>query len=156
MKAHLYPEQELKRRAMSWALRLKVNLRSLRFEDLDDRWGYCSPAGEVTLALDLVAKDDRFQDYVIVHELLHLRVRSHGKRFRALLSAYVPDWRDLEANPTRGACEVRRPEGANRWEAGDEGAPGADTPRAAKSITAEATEHETHSRPDSPGTRSVR
>jgi len=109
VRAHLYPEQELKRRAMSWALRLKVNPVALRFEDLKDRWGYCSPAGEVTLALDLVDKDGRFQDYVIVHELLHLRIRSHGKRFRALLSAYVPDWRDLEPGPERGGCEVRRP-----------------------------------------------
>jgi predicted metal-dependent hydrolase len=110
MKAHLYPEQKLKLRALGWALRLKVNLGALHFEDLNDRWGYCSRAGEVTLAEDLVDKDERFQDYVIVHELLHLRVRSHGKRFRALLSAYVPDWRDLEnPDPTRGRWDVRQP-----------------------------------------------
>jgi predicted metal-dependent hydrolase len=128
VKAHLYPEQELKRRAMSWAVRLKVNPRALRFEELRDRWGYCSPAGEVTLALDLVDKDEPFQDYVIVHELLHLRVRSHGKRFRALLSAYIPDWRDLdEPDPTRGGREVRRPERGKRRGASDERMPGADT-----------------------------
>jgi predicted metal-dependent hydrolase len=125
MKAHLFPEQELKRRAMSWALRLKVNPAALRFEDLKDRWGYCSPAGEVTLALDLVGKDEPFQDYVIVHELLHIRVRSHGKRFTALLSAYIPDWRDLEramAGPGPNRCEVRRAEtGRNRSAAGDKG-----------------------------------
>jgi predicted metal-dependent hydrolase len=101
VKAQLYPEQELKRRAMSWAVRLRVNPEALRFEELRDRWGYCSPLGEVTLALDLVDKDEQFQDYVIVHELLHLRVRSHGKRFRALLSAYIPDWRDVESHECR-------------------------------------------------------
>lgn len=107
MKAHLYPDQELKRRAMSWAVRLKVNPGTLRFEELRNKWGYCSSAGEVTFALDLVDKDERFQDYVIVHELLHLRVRTHGKRFQALLSAYVPDWRDLD-EPVRGrrGCEL--------------------------------------------------
>ena len=107
MKAHLYPEQILKRRAVSWSLRLKVNPAALHFEDLKDRWGYCSPAGEVTLAVDLVNKDGRFQDYVIVHELLHLRVRSHGRRFQALLSAHIPGWRDLEPDPADGGCEMR-------------------------------------------------
>lgn len=97
MKAFLYPEQQLKRRAQSWAVQLKVNPASLRFEHLRDKWGSCSQSGEVTLALDLVDMDERFQDYVIVHELLHIRVRSHGKRFRALLSAHIPDWRALES-----------------------------------------------------------
>jgi hypothetical protein len=108
VKAHLYPEQELKRRAMSWAVRLKVNPAALRFEALPNRWGYCSSAGEVTFALDLVDKDERFQDYVIAHELLHLRVRSHGKRFHALLSAYIPDWQDLDKpDSARDGCELR-------------------------------------------------
>jgi len=84
-----------------------------------------SPVGDVTLALDLVGKDERFQDYVIVHELLHIRIRSHGKRFRALLSAYIPDWRDLEPDitcPGLNRCEVRRAEvGSKRRAAGDEG-----------------------------------
>lgn len=106
MRAHLYPQEELKRRALSWAVQLKVNPVALRVEELSDRWGYCSPAGEVTLALDLTDRDQRFQDYVIVHELLHLRMRSHGKRFRALLSAYVPEWRDLhEPEPASIECE---------------------------------------------------
>jgi len=125
MKAHLYPEQELMRRAMSWALRIRVNPGALRFEELKDRWGYCSPAGEVTLALDLVGKEDRFQDYVIVHELLHIRVRSHGKRFRALMSAYIPDWRDLDpamSGPGLNRCELRRAKtGRPGGAAGEEG-----------------------------------
>ncbi len=95
--AYFYPEQELRRRTTAWALKLKVNPASLRFEDLEDRWGSCSQSGEVTLALDLLNMDERFQNYVIVHELLHIRVPSHGKRFQALLSAYIPDWRGLES-----------------------------------------------------------
>lgn len=37
-----------------------------------------------------------FQDYVIVHELLHLRLPTHGKLFKALMTTYVPKWRELE------------------------------------------------------------
>ena len=56
----------------------------------------CSSAGTVTLASDLVEQDESFQDYVIVHELLHLRFSTHGKMFKALMSAHVPGWRRWE------------------------------------------------------------
>lgn len=61
------------------------------------KWGSCSSAGTVTLAVDLLDQDERFQDYVIVHELLHLRFASHGRLFKALMSAHVPEWRAFEA-----------------------------------------------------------
>ena len=61
------------------------------------KWGSCSAAGTVTLASDLVDRDTRFQDFVIAHELLHLRIRNHGRLFRALMAAHVPGWRALEA-----------------------------------------------------------
>jgi predicted metal-dependent hydrolase len=60
------------------------------------KWGSCSSAGTVTLASDLVDQDPRFQDFVIAHELLHLRVPTHGRLFKALMSAHVPGWRELE------------------------------------------------------------
>lgn len=97
MKPYLYPQQELQRRALSWALRLKVSPSEMRIEAIKDKWGCCTSAGEVTLAEDLVAMDERFQDYVIVHELLHLRVPTHNRRFKALMAAYIPEWRALDA-----------------------------------------------------------
>jgi hypothetical protein len=47
----------------------------------------------VTFSSDLLRRGVAFQDYVIVHELLHLRVRNHGRLFKALLSVHVPHWR---------------------------------------------------------------
>jgi len=57
-----------------------------------------SGLGTVTLALDLDEQEPGFQDYVIIHELLHLKVKNHGRLFKALMSAYVPDWRKREAD----------------------------------------------------------
>ena len=92
----LYPAQELKRRAMAWAVKLRVNPRLIRVQEMRRKWGSCSSAGTVTLAADLVKQHARFQDYVIVHELLHLRFATHGRMFKALMSAHVPGWQRFE------------------------------------------------------------
>ncbi|MCY0951588.1 M48 family metallopeptidase [Streptomyces sp. H27-S2] len=92
----LYPDQQLRRRAMAWALRLKVNPKRVDIAEMPKKWGACTSDGVVIFADELAETDKAFQDYVIVHELLHLRYRTHGKRFHAMLSALVPNWRELE------------------------------------------------------------
>jgi len=92
----LYPDQQLKRRAMTWALRLKVNPKRVDVIDTTKRWGSCTNDGVVAFAHELAETHESFQDYVIVHELLHLRYHKHDKRFRAMMSALVPNWRELE------------------------------------------------------------
>jgi len=81
---------------MVWALKLKVNPERVVITDLPKKWGSCSPDGVVTFAEDLAEMEPDFQDYVIVHELLHLRYRDHGQRFKAMMTAMVPHWRELE------------------------------------------------------------
>lgn len=95
MKSSLYPAQLLKRRALTWATKLKVNPKVIRVQEMTRKWGSCSSAGTVTFASDLAQESDRFQNYVIVHELLHLRYATHGRLFKALMSAHVPGWRRL-------------------------------------------------------------
>jgi predicted metal-dependent hydrolase len=104
MKSSQYPAQDLRRRALAWAIKLKVNPRVVRVQEMRRKWGSCSSAGTVTLATDLLDQDEPFQDYVIVHELLHLRYANHGRMFKALMSAYVPSWRTIEQRQL-GAAE---------------------------------------------------
>ena len=96
MTSSRYPAQDLRRRALAWAIKLKVNPRVVRVQDMRRKSGSCSSAGTVTLATDLLDQDERFQDYVIVHELLHLRYSNHGRMFKALMNAHVPEWREME------------------------------------------------------------
>lgn len=106
-RSSLYPEQQLRRRVMTWALEIGVNPTQVDIRPLTDRWGSCAPDGVVTLAADLATADAELQDYVIVHELLHLRHRDHGRVFRALLAAHVPGAKEVESRlvgslPRRG------------------------------------------------------
>ena len=79
MKSSREPLDELRRRVLAWAVKLRVNPRVIRIQEMRRKWGSCSSAGTITLAADLVEKAEGFQDFVIVHELLHLRVPRHGR-----------------------------------------------------------------------------
>ena len=61
------------------------------------RWGSCAADGRITLNLGLVLLAPPLIDYVLLHELCHLREMNHGARFYALLAAAVPDFRERRA-----------------------------------------------------------
>jgi predicted metal-dependent hydrolase len=58
------------------------------------RWGSCSPRGSILLNLRLVQAPLRCVDYVIFHELAHLKIPNHSKNYYALLDQMLPDWRE--------------------------------------------------------------
>ena len=96
MRSSFYPAQDLKRRTLAWAVKLRVNPRVIRIQKMRHKWGSCSTKGTITLASDLLDEDRRFQDFVVAHELLHLRVPNHSRLFKALMSAHIHDWRRWE------------------------------------------------------------
>ena len=94
----LTPSARLNRRLDAWAVKLRVMPRAVRVQRMTRKWGSCSTAGRITLASDLDDESEAFQDFVIVHELVHLRVPNHSRLFKALMTLYVPSWRaqDIE------------------------------------------------------------
>ncbi len=61
------------------------------------RWGSCSKQGRVLLNPALIAASVDCIDYVIIHELCHLRRHDHGPEFYRLLSRILPDWKRRKA-----------------------------------------------------------
>lgn len=86
----------LRRKVDYWARRLKVKPKIVRIVPMTRKWGSCSTLGIISLAADLINQEPGFQDFVIVHELLHLRIPNHGKLFKATMTAHVPNWRELD------------------------------------------------------------
>lgn len=59
---------------------------------LRKRWGSCSPQGRILMNVDAVKLPAGCIDYLLVHELCHLRVPHHGPEFWRYLASCMPDW----------------------------------------------------------------
>lgn len=59
---------------------------------MEKRWGSCSRAGRITLNPELIAAPKECIDYVITHELCHLKEYNHNKAFYRLLGQVMADW----------------------------------------------------------------
>jgi predicted metal-dependent hydrolase len=67
---------------------------ALRLRTMKSRWGSCSRKGVITLNTELIKLEDKFLEYVILHELCHLRHHNHGTGFYVLLSELYPSWKE--------------------------------------------------------------
>ena len=59
---------------------------------LEKRWGSCSAEGRLLMNVDAVKLPAGCLDYLLLHELCHLRQPNHGPAFWRLLDACMPDW----------------------------------------------------------------
>lgn len=66
---------------------------TVSFRMMKRRWGSCGRDGRVVLNVRLAQLPVPCADYVILHELCHLRHHHHGRAFVALLARVVPDWK---------------------------------------------------------------
>jgi predicted metal-dependent hydrolase len=73
---------------------LGLELPTITVRKMVRRWGSCTGTGRILLNLDLVKAPITCIDYVIMHELCHLRVHDHSTAFYRLLTRCMPDWED--------------------------------------------------------------
>lgn len=66
--------------------------QSVQLRFMSKRWGSCTSHGKIILNPELIAAPKDCIDYVITHELCHLKERNHSKAFYKLLTAVMKDW----------------------------------------------------------------
>jgi predicted metal-dependent hydrolase len=76
------------------AERLGVEYHSVAVRDPKTRWGSCSSRGNLSFSWRLVLAPAEVLDYVVVHELLHLREPNHSRAFWRLVEAAMPGWQE--------------------------------------------------------------
>lgn len=87
---------EFRFQVSQWAERIRVRPRQVRLQPMRRKWASCSTRGTVSFSTEVLAQPAAFREYVIVHELLHLKVPNHGKLFKTLLRAYIPNYESIQ------------------------------------------------------------
>lgn len=81
-----------------WEPILKVTVNAYFLRRMKTKWGSCNHrAGNIRLNTELVKKPKNLLEYVIVHEMAHLREPTHNSHFIALLDQHYPSWREARA-----------------------------------------------------------
>lgn len=73
----------------------------MKLVPMEHQWGSCSPTGSINLNPALIRAPRHCIDYVLLHELCHLKEHNHSKRFYALLHKHNPHWVDTKAELDR-------------------------------------------------------
>jgi len=87
-------KKEIHARCMYFSMMTGYAPASLRITDARTRWGSCTYKGGLNFSWRLVQAPLSIVDYVIVHELVHLRQHDHSKRFWEKVEALMPDYRE--------------------------------------------------------------
>jgi predicted metal-dependent hydrolase len=78
-----------------WEPKLGVSVARYYLQRMKTKWGSCShETGHIRLNTELVKKPKDLLEYVIVHEMVHLREPTHNDRFVAILAEHWPQWRE--------------------------------------------------------------
>ena len=87
---------ELPARAWELAAVTGMDVKHITVRNQRSRWGSCSGTGTISLNWRLVQTPGPVCDYIIYHELMHLREMNHSARFWARVEEVCPGWRDAE------------------------------------------------------------
>ncbi|GAA7266587.1 hypothetical protein HpCK38_19640 [Helicobacter pylori] len=78
-------------------------IQTLRIKEMKTRWGSCNPTkAYINLNLALIQKNKRAIEYVVLHELAHLKYPHHNKDFYHFVMLYMPDWRERKLKLLEG------------------------------------------------------
>lgn len=71
-----------------------VKPTAVKINSAKKRYGSCSGENSLNFSLYLMDKDERFIDYVVVHELAHIRHHNHSKDFYRFIEGFMPDYKE--------------------------------------------------------------
>jgi predicted metal-dependent hydrolase len=86
-------EQYISARVQVWQARMKLSPNSIQVRDYKRRWGSCSATGDLSFNWRLIFGETELIDYVVIHELAHIKHLNHSRAFWLLVESYCSDWR---------------------------------------------------------------
>lgn len=77
-------------------IKLSLNMPKISIKHMRKRWGSLSKKGALTLNTDLIKAPKECIDYVVTHELCHLKYHDHSSEFYKLLDSVIPGWKKIK------------------------------------------------------------
>jgi predicted metal-dependent hydrolase len=93
---HEVAQAELPARLQALAKEHELTVARVTIRNQRSRWGSCSPTGAIGLNWRLVQMPDEVRDYVLLHELMHLKEANHSRRFWRQVERVCPGFREAE------------------------------------------------------------
>ncbi len=80
-----------------WEKQMRQKVSEFGVKKMRTKWGSCNhEAKRIWINLELAKKPAQCLEYIIVHEMVHLKERSHGPRFISAMDKYLPQWRQVK------------------------------------------------------------
>lgn len=87
-------KEDLPPRVAHWSAIMGLKPTGVKITSAKTRFGSCSAKNSLCFSWYLMRYPDAAIDYVVVHELAHIRHHDHSSAFYALVEQYLPDWRE--------------------------------------------------------------
>jgi len=87
-----HAEIKLKEKVDRYAPMIQVKPEGIGIKTFKSRWGSCSVRGKVDFNWKIIMAPNRVVDYVVVHELCHLKQHDHSPKFWKQVERFVPDY----------------------------------------------------------------
>lgn len=88
---------QLERVVPKWEETTGLYCDSFKTKYMTTKWGTCnSKAKRIWINLQMVEKPLECLDYVVVHELVHLKFHNHGEEFKEAMNNFMPEWKNLK------------------------------------------------------------
>lgn len=96
----------ISRKLQSYSVKLQVKPKGFKIKNLKSKWGSASPSGVLNFNIHLLKTPRKMIDYVILHELAHLRISGHGYDYWTFLGKFMPDYEQRKQWLEKNQLEV--------------------------------------------------
>ena len=99
-----YRDQALslvERRIREYNAKLNLSFNSVRIKNQKTRWGSCSKKRNLNFNYKILFLPEKLQQYLVVHELCHLKEFSHSRKFWTLVEQTIPDYSEIRKQLNR-------------------------------------------------------
>jgi predicted metal-dependent hydrolase len=87
---------DLRQMVKDWSKKLDVTVGRVQVRMMRNKWASMSERGNLTLADELLEMPAELVDYVLVHELVHVKIPDHGQGFQVTMDYIFPGWKDQD------------------------------------------------------------